>query len=127
MVRNLEEDSSDYEDTHFKVGLFPSQEISLTFLARRSSLIRGQKDQRSPPNSQPQEGVQAPGSGAFYRQQTWKPHPSLLRKLRQVVRRMGGGGIHTCNIASHQQGEPQRDGDLFRGPDRHASPTINRS
>lgn len=37
------------------------------------------------------------------------------------------GGIHTCNIASHQQGEPQRGGDLLRGPDRRASPTINRS
>lgn len=31
---------SNYEGTHFKVGFFPSQEVSTTFLGRRSSLIK---------------------------------------------------------------------------------------
>lgn len=119
-----------WEGTHFKVAFFPFQEVSLTYLSRRSSLIkvgyRGHSNRRSPPEPQHQEGCRhlAVPHSTDSSSRPGSLTPPSCESCAGCWKE--GGPIHVMlpptNRESHREEERPTP-----GPDRHASPTINHS
>lgn len=91
------------------MGFFPSQTVSLTYLARRSK-VRGQNKQRSPPNSQPREGYRhlAVPHSIDRGSRLGSPTPPSCKSCGRLLGRWGGPThvmLSPTNRESHREVE----------------------